>query len=193
MGEKPNLDKKLNENTFRSYYWLKEELVGFCRENGLPVSGSKIEITDRVAYFLKTGKVLAALPKPKGKATIDTISEETKIEPNFVCSEKHRAFFRDKIGRGFSFNVAFQKWLKINTGETYGQAIAAYHQIVEEKKQSKTKIDSQFEYNTYIRDFFADNKGKSLEDAISCWKYKKQLQGHNCYEEVDLVAIEKAE
>ena len=36
----------------------------------------------------------------------------------------------------------------------------------------------------------ADNKGKSLEEAIKCWKYKKQLQGHNCYERTDLVAIE---
>ena len=61
---------------------------------------------------------------------------------------------------------------------------------VEDKKKGKTKIDKQFEYNSYIRDFFADNKGKSLEEAIKCWKYKKQLQGHNCYERTDLVAIE---
>ena len=40
-------------------------------------------------------------------------------------------------------------------------------------------------------DFFADNKGKSLEEAIKCWKYKKQLRGHNCYERKDLIAIEE--
>ena len=51
------------------------------------------------------------------------------------------------------------------------------------------KIDRQFEYNTYIRDFFANNKGKNLDDAIKCWKYKKQLQGHNKYEKSDLVAL----
>ena len=47
-----------------------------------------------------------------------------------------------------------------------GEAITAYYQILKEKKKGKTTIDRQFEYNTYIRDFFADNKGKSLEDAI---------------------------
>ena len=41
------------------------------------------------------------------------------------------------------------------------------------------------------RDFFADNKGKSLEDAIKCWKYKKKLQGHNRYDRADLVALTK--
>ena len=65
----------------------------------------------------------------------------------------------------------------------------AYYKILEDKKKGKTKIDKQFEYNTYIRDFFADNQGKSLEEAIKCWKYKKQLPGHNRYEKSDLMAL----
>ena len=190
MKERPVLDRSLDSKTFRDFYYLKEELVNFCRENGIPVSGGKIEITDRIAYFLDTGNVLSAPMAAKRAAAISTISENTKIEANFVCSQKHRAFFIGHIGKGFSFNVAFQKWLKNNTGKTYKEAIAAYYQILEDNKKRKTKIDKQFEYNTYIRDFFADNTGKSLEQAIKCWKYKKQLQGHNRYERTDLIAIE---
>ena len=63
--------------------------------------------------------------------------------------------------------------------------------ILEEKKNGKTKIDKQFEYNTYIRDFFADNRDKSLDEAIKCWKYKKQLSGHNRYEKSDLDVLDK--
>jgi hypothetical protein len=48
---------------------------------------------------------------------------------------------------------------------------------LEEKKKSKTTIDKQFEYNTYIRNFVDDNKGYSLEDAIKWWKYKKDCKG----------------
>ena len=187
MTERPVLDRNLNSKTF---YYLKEELVDFCRKNGLPTSGGKIEITDRIAYFLDTGKILSAAAAKKKAVVISDIREDTKIEPDFVCSEKHRAFFKEQIGNSFSFNVAFQKWLKGNAGKTYRDAIAAYYQIIEDKKKGKTKIDRQFEYNTYIRDFFADNQGKSLEDAIRCWKYKKQLQGHNRYEQSDLAALE---
>lgn len=189
MNDRPVLDRNLDSKTFRDFYYLKEELVDFCRENGLPVSGGKLEISDRIAYFLDTGKAMPAKAVKKITAKISDITEDTKIEANFVCSEKHRAFFKEHIGNSFSFNVAFQKWLKNNTGKTYKEAIAAYYQILEDKKKGKTKIDKQFEYNTYIRDFFADNKGKSLEEAIKCWKYKKQLQGHNHYERTDLVAI----
>jgi hypothetical protein len=60
-----------------------------------------------------------------------------------------------------------------------------------DKKNNKTKIGKQFEYNTYIRDFFNDNKDKTLDDAIKCWKYKKSLKGHNKYEKNDLIALFK--
>ncbi len=190
MSERPELKKGLKGETFRSYYFLKEELVDFCRKNNLPISGGKIELTDRIATFLDTGNVVES-KKVSKKATLDVgeLTEQTMIENDFVCSEKHRAFFKEKIGKGFSFNVQFQKWLKNNSGKNYGDAIEAYYQIIEEKKHGKTVIDKQFEYNTYIRDFFEDNKGKSLEEAIICWKYKKSLQGHNRYEQSDLIAL----
>ena len=190
MTERPVLDKNLDSKTFRDFYYLKEELVAFCRKNGLPVSGGKLQITDRIACFLDTGEIQAPSKVKRKVMTVSDISEDTIIEVDFICSEKHRAFFKEHIGSSFSFNVAFQKWLKNNAGKTYKEAIAAYDQILEEKKKGKTQIDKQFEYNTYIRAFFADNRGKTLEDAIKCWKYKKQLQGHNGYEQSDLVALD---
>ena len=191
MEIRPGLNKKLDGQTFRSYYYLKKELVDFCREDGLPVSGGKIELTDRIAYFLDTGKILKATEKKKPTMRVSLITEDTLVETDIVCSEKHRAFFKDKIGKSFSFNVSFQKWLKENAGKTYADAIKAYYQILEEKKKGKTTIDKQFEYNTYIRDFFKDNQGRSLDEAITCWKYKKSLQGHNRYEKEDLIALDR--
>lgn len=191
MADRPILDRNLSSAIFREYYYLKEELVDFLRENGLPTSGGKVELAERIAYFLDTGKVKPVELQRVKATNINEISVDTIIENNFVCSEKHRVFFKANIGESFSFNVTFQKWLKANSGKTYRDAIEAYYQIIEEKKAGKTTIDSQFEYNTYIRDFFEDNQGKSLSDAIKCWKYKKQMRGHNRYERSDLIAIEK--
>ena len=190
MAERPELRKEMDSSTFRNFCYLKEELLDFCRKNRIPTSGGKVELTDRIAYFLDTGEILSKPTITRKKSNITTITKYTEIEEHFVCSEKHRAFFKEQIGDSFSFNVPFQKWLKSNTGKTYQDAIDAYYKILENKKKGKTKIDKQFEYNNYIRDFFADNKGKTLEEAIKCWKYKKQLQGHNRYERSDLIAIE---
>lgn len=184
------LTKEMNCAEFRQYYYLKEELVQFCRDNDLPVSGGKLEISDRIAHYLDTGEVLKADPiRNSAPTVIGNITLQSLIEPNFVCTEVHRAFFKNIIGKGFSFNVVFQKWLKTNTGKTYEQAVEAYYEIMQNKKTSKTTIDRQFEYNTYIRDFFSDNQGRSLDDAIKCWKYKKEQPGYNKYERIDLKCL----
>lgn len=186
MNEKPKLTIKLDGQTFKDYYYLKEELVDFCRKNDLQVTGGKLELIERIAKFLDTGKRIKNTSTNRRITRIDDIFLETKIEENFVCSEKHRSFYKNQIGSSFSFNVAFQKWLKSNSGKSYRDSIDAYYQILEDKKKTQTTIDKQFEYNSYIRDFFSDNKDKSLEQAIACWKYKKNLKGHNRYEKEDL-------
>ena len=192
MESRPELTVSLDSQTFREYYYLKEELADFCRTNHLPAFGSKQELTERVACFLDTGRVQQPATKRASahKTPLSEITRESIIEDGFVCTETHRAFFRKEIGNSFSFNVQFQQWLKSNAGKTYGDAIAAYREILEAKKDAKGPIGKQFEYNTYIRDFFADNPEKTLEDAIRCWKYKKSLKGHHRYERSDLAAAE---
>ena len=189
MSDRPDLDKNLDSATFQSYYYLKEELLQFCKQEGLQSTGGKIDLTKRISHYLDTGEKLIDKTKSKGAADIGDITEDALIESDFVCSEKHRAYFKQVIGSGFSFNVLFQSWLKSNAGKTYKDAVLAYYQILADKKSGKTVIDKQFEYNTYIRDFFADNNGRTLDEAIKCWKYKKGIQGHNRYEKTDLLAL----
>lgn len=192
IDERPDLDLGLSAGIFRQYYYLKEELVDFCRKNNLQATGSKSELSERIAVFLESGKRIRAKRKTQKTQSAGEIKPNNIIEENFVCSEKHRAFFKEQVGKSFSFNVAFQKWLKSNAGKTYADAITAYHQILQEKKSAKGKgeIEKQFEYNTYIRDFFAANKDKTLEQAIKCWKFKKSQKGHNKYEDSDLAVLQ---
>ena len=189
MDTRPILNASLDSKTFKSYYYLKEELIKFCKENNLPISGNKIELTDRISYFLDTKEIKKSPKKIKSKINVDVITKDSLIEENITFSEKHRAFFKENIGKKFSFNILFQKWLKENAGKPYKDAINAYYQTLKVKKENKTTIGKQFEYNTYIRDFFEDNKDKTLNEAILCWKYKKSLKGTNKYERSDLIVL----
>lgn len=171
---------------FRNTYYLKSELVHFCKENNLQASGSKEELTKRILTYLTSGENIKGNQHRIKKIDIKDITLDTVIETPFVCSELHRAFFKKHIGSSFKFNVQFQNWLKQKHGNTYQDAITAYYEIIEYKKNHKSVIGKQFEYNTYIRDFFLENKDKTLEDAITCWKYKKSQIGTNKYEQSDL-------
>ena len=47
----------------------------------------------------------------------------------------------------------------------------------------KKQLGPQFEYNQFIRDYFADpkNKGENREEAIKAWNKIKKLPGNNKY------------
>lgn len=181
--KRPLLIADLDAQVFRRYYYLKEELIVFCRENGLVISGSKLQLTERIVFFLETGKQMRVAGSRKSGTKIpDTITLDTLIGNNMVCSEKHRIFFRQQIGPSFTFRVPFQKWLKLHAGSTYAEAVKAWYTLLDKPAE----IGRQFEYNRYIRDFFRDNSGKSLQEAIRCWKYKKELPGLHRYERNDL-------
>lgn len=184
----PKLTKNLSPQEFKEYYFLKEELKDFCRSEGLKVSGSKGDLENRVIHYLSTGEKLDEPALKRNPTQTSTeITLDSKLGVNFKCSEDKRAFFENEIGRGFKFKVKFQKWLKANPDKTYRDAINAYYEI--QNSGEKTEIGRQFQYNQYIRDFFEDNEGKSLGDAIKCWKYKKSLKGHNKYEKSDLEVL----
>ena len=199
-SNKHKLNKELSSAEFKEYYFLKEKLKEFCRNEGLKISGSKNQLEKRIIYYLDTGKSLDDSnsiekdDKPirpnfqKSNKTKATTSKEIRLDSilgeNFKCSEDKREFFEKEIGKGFKFKVKFQKWLKANPNKTYQDAINAYHEL--QNSNEKTVIDKQFQYNQYIRDFFKDNDDKTLNDAIKCWNYKKSIKGHNKYEKSDL-------
>jgi hypothetical protein len=190
VDKRPELTQGLSSQRFREYYYLKSELMAFCRKERLSTSGSKAELADRIEAYLQTGERIAAAKPIAGKSSgCPEISPASVIEENFRCSERHRDFFKSVIGGSFKFNVEFQTWLKTNAGKTYADAILAYGEIAERKKTTVTEIGGQFEYNAYIRAFFEANKGGSLAQAIACWKHKKSLPGHNRYEDSDVEVL----
>lgn len=189
---RPKLNRDIDVKDFLDFYWLKSELVDFCKENILPYTGSKKDMTETIKYFLETGEVLKVKKKKESCSSSNfEISLNSKIPLNSKTDQKHRLFFKSVIGNFFKFNVTFMDWMKKNSGKTYEEAVKEWHKIDKEKKQGiKRDISPQFEYNQYTRDFFNDNPNLTREDCIKCWKYKKSLAGNNKYETDDLNCLE---
>jgi len=194
---RPKLDKEISINDFKDYYWLKEELVGFCRAIGINRSGGKIAIYNRIITFLENGEIIFKPDTLKANTcstfdwNIERLGVETLITDNYKNTQNVRAFFQNKIGNHFKFNVAFINWMKANQGKTLGDAIDKWIDIAEQKKDKnhKTVIAPQFEYNTYIRAFLNDNPHLSSKDAMRSWMIKREKPGVHKYEEEDLRSI----
>ncbi|MCX6180651.1 MAG: DUF6434 domain-containing protein [Bacteroidetes bacterium] len=193
MENRPTLDRDISLADFNDFYWLKEELVDFCKRIGISTSGGKIEISDRIRHYILTGKTDRIEPaKSKAKSKFDWSKEKltlkSEITDNYTNGENVRSFFMQEIGPHFSFNLIFMKWIKENFGKTLGDAIIEWKRINELKKDKDyiSEIDPQFEYNRYMRAFLADNLELSSKDAMRHWKLKRSQRGTNQYERADL-------
>jgi hypothetical protein len=188
---RPILNKRLSATAFSSYYWLKAELLSFCSAEGLPCSGSKCELIQRIIHYLNTGEI-QVLQNKKPQSKFDwkkaPLYRSTVITDNYTNGANVRAFFKREIGAHFRFNVPFIEWMKNNTGKTLEDAIEEWERIYKNKKDPKhsSTIAPQFEYNRYIRDFLNDNPNLKLKDAIKHWKIKRTLKGTNQYSSTDL-------
>ena len=193
--DRPELNDKISIIDFNDFYWLKKDLVAFCKSKRISTTGGKQELIERIIIYLQTGKIIGTSPKEKTKSKFDwnnaDITHNTEITDNYKNTENVRAFMKREIGTHFHFNTEFMKWTKQNIGKTMNEAINEWKQRYElgKNKNYQTKISSQFEYNAYIRAFLADNKDKKLTDAIKYWKLKRNRRGDNAYSKDDLQLI----
>ena len=190
--KRPNLNKKINIKDFEDFYWLKSELMRFCREIGISGNGSKIDITNRISEYLETGKITKGINCKNSKLPKATqpITKETLIGIEYRTYKEKKAFLKAIIGNRFHFTVHLLNYFKKNAGtKTYNDLIKEWYKEQEWKKDPNfvKEIAPQFEYNTYIRDFIKNNPNKTRNDAIKYWKIKKSKPGNNKYSKTDLI------
>ncbi|PIE85898.1 MAG: hypothetical protein CSA05_03185 [Bacteroidia bacterium] len=95
--DKPILDKEISLEDFNDFYWLKKELVYFCRTIGISSTGGKIEISNRIRTYLSTGEIVKQVKKThKIKSKFDwaneVLTKNTVITDSYKNGENVRNF-----------------------------------------------------------------------------------------------------
>lgn len=190
--DRPLIETISTGHELKKWYWLKQELVAYAKEAKISYTGSKFEILERIADVLD-GKQISMVKSKRSTSEFnwktEVLASETIITDSYTNGTNSREFFQKHCGKAFKFNISFMKWMKENTGRTLKDAVLEWKKQQEEIKTTgkKSKIPSGNQYNQYIRDFFDDNPGKTIEDARHFWKLKRRLPlGRHKYERSDL-------
>mgnify|MGYP000548113407 CR=1 FL=1 len=172
---KPKLSMLLSKAEFLSHYWLKSELQAFCRTSQLQISGSKIELTQRIAHYLETGQHLKSTKANHSNQVMPTqFHLDTVIEEGWRCTQELRAFFQSQLQIRFHFNGFLRTFIReTGIGKTLREAIEGWKESKRQKAQSPAR---QFEYNRHIQLFFREYPGSTLQEAIQAWHQKKKDQ-----------------
>ena len=202
---RPDISSITTGEDFKKWYWLKEEVVNYCKAAKIPYSGSKFDIIDRIANVLDNkidNKIPTDEPSksdkitPKSSKTIlkmnwhtAHLTLDTVITDSYKNGQNVRRFFQEHCGEKFSFNIEFMAWMKKNEGKTLENAVNEWLRIAEQSKDKtfKSIIPEGNQYNKYMRDFFLDNPDKTIQEARHFWQLKRTLPlGLHKYERSDL-------
>jgi Domain of unknown function (DUF6434)/SAP domain-containing new25 len=192
--KRPSIFDIESGDELKRWYWLKEELITFCKTAKIRSNGSKFEILDRIATALDNCFPDVSNNRKKTKAASfnwakEKLTLETIITENYTNGPNTRSFFKEYCGEKFHFSIPFMAYMKENTGKTLQDAIGFWMNLqdLRKVKNFKSEIPAGNQYNQYLRDFFADNPGKTITEARNFWKLKRSLPlGKHIYERTDL-------
>jgi hypothetical protein len=192
---RPNISDIETGHELKRWYWLKEELVAYCKQMQISYSGAKFDILERIAVALDSrgDRPEAATKKLKPTSKFHwskaTLSLDTIITDSYTNGPNTRSFFKQHCGDKFHFSIPFMNFMKNNCGKTLQDAVTEWHRLNQQSKDAnfKSEIPAGNQYNKYIRDFFLDNPDLSIEQARHFWKLKRSLPlGRHIYEREDL-------
>jgi len=183
---RPDFPSIASGEEFNRWYWLKEEMVDILKAIGLPYTGGKFELRDRIMYALDHNGGLKpeqkkARPKSRFNWAREVLTPETVITDNVSFGPNFRRFMKGQIGPRFSCHSDFMDWVKEHPGKTLEEAVKAWEDLEARKDDPTFKRDIA-DHNMlaqYVRDFLADQPDKNLKDALHFWNLKRHLPMEN--------------
>jgi len=170
---RPALTPALGADTFADWYWLKQELQAYCRQQGWPASGSKAELMQRVHAGLAGHPLpVPALPRVRAAAAIPAVlTPDTQVAPGWRLNAALRAFFVQHLGPGFRFNQALRDFFRDPQDRTLAEALALWRAA---QQDPPAAIERQFQFNRHVRDYFAQHPGATRAQMLQAWHEQRQ-------------------
>ncbi len=174
MKDRPELDDLLTAEEFVAWYWLKEELIAFCRKYEVSSSGKKLEIQARIEDYLSGRRIDKASARRKAEQTMPRAPALAMPQQFFMdmiigegwrCGPALGAFLRAELGGGFRFTAPVRDFIHTGNGKRLGEVAFCWLESAGRKRE----IPQQLEYNRHFRAYFQDHPGATKADAITAW------------------------
>ena len=170
---RPALSPALSGFELTRWYWLKAELAGLARELGVPATGSKDELTARLAAVLD-----GARPSPPRRRTApapplpEPLTGATLIPAGQRCTEQLRDWMTGQVGPGFRFDAAMRDFVATGAGRTLAEAVEHWSAT---RGRRSDEIGSQFELNRFTRQWHEDHPGGTRAELLADWRTYRSL------------------
>src|SRR5260370_10590544 len=118
---KPTLRPGISVTEYRAYYWMKDDLLRFARQLGLPTHGYKPELSARIDLRLRGISESAESQRKQSEGPRDSDKPLRRDSPviNYKSDDKTRAFFKSPIGPELHFTYLLNQYRLAHDNLTY--------------------------------------------------------------------------
>jgi SAP domain-containing new25 len=170
--QRPALTRALPSPEFLRWYWLKTELVVACRTLGVSPTGSKPELTARIAAALDGRDATRNAPRERRGEMPEQFTLRTRIGPGWRCNPALGQFLRRHAGRSFRFNAVVRTFVHTQVGATVADILACYRASVA-PGATRPELPPQLEFNRHSQAFARAHPGSTRAAALSAWRARR--------------------
>ncbi len=179
-------EKELNEK-----YFYRNELIILCKKFKISHSGTKLELQNRLLYYVRTGKISA--PQQKYKKINTKFTKEITLETEFIKNglkfdwelrnfiEKYTGI--EKISFTKYMGHAVRQARKNNTDITVKELIEIF--TTPKSKQKELPEEKTYQWNRFVKEFTqsfeSNNYTNKLKVASILWEKVRTSSGEKVY------------
>lgn len=161
------------------YYLHVAELKKICQELGIPDSGKKAPLIERILTFIATGMLTTKTEIPnasKAKKGVDypLHSDTLVLHGAYKNDLKTRNFMKTLVGEHFYFTVFGHDWIKErwmqSNPPTYAEFAQFWQYAYQETKNKKNPLKQEWALLNFMRRYRDEFPEASNIEVMSIWK-----------------------
>jgi hypothetical protein len=176
-------------------YFYKKDLEGICRQLGLPITGTKLELHQRILFFLENEELrnddVHIQPK-KRRFNISALKEPISLEMPFIekglkFNQELRDFIAAHLGKKrVSFTKSMASAVRQAVQGDYDISVRELIAILcASPNDNSTPDDVSYQWNNFVRDFSRSAEAQRYENKLKVasilWGKVRDADGPKLY------------
>lgn len=169
--DRPTITSATSPEDITDWYWKVADLRLIAKRLGVPSSGTKGQLVERLRATLAGEAVTGQRTSRPGAEMPTPLSPSTVVPAGARMTRQVRAFMIEQVGPGFRFDATMRDFFAAPDDRTLGDAVELWWS----SRGRRREISPQFEYNRFTREFWASHPDGTREQLREAWNTYKEL------------------
>ena len=156
-----------------NWYWTRAQLDEIARREGVPRTGDKQQLADRlIAHF--DGRPAPPVPRnPRpAKPLLPPFRLDMVVPAGQPMTRELRTYLAAQIGPRFRFDGFMREFFADPEGRTLSDAVDVWHAT----RGRRRPIGTQFEYNRFTSEYRRRHPHASRQEMLAAWERYKDTE-----------------